>query len=161
MLPECVHLCLVGGGQTLTPKKRPRFPFLTSLEHASPWLRAALLHPGAGIHCSLGVWLNITYVPLVSLHRLHGSAVCSTFSFFLLGCSHALSVHPFIPPSSLSSPLSTSLFPDRGRIRIHQRVTARVCHVLIEWRTGERRRRGEIKRGKMRERNAQTGMHIA
>lgn len=98
----CVRVCLVGGGQTLTPRERPCFPYLTTAEHASPWLRAALFHgAGACAHCSLVVWCNITYVPVVSLHHPHDSAVCSTFTPFLLGCSHAPSVRPSVHPSHL------------------------------------------------------------
>lgn len=51
-LPECERMCLVGGGQTLIPRKRACFPYLTTAEHASPRLQAALFHgPGARVHC--------------------------------------------------------------------------------------------------------------
>lgn len=40
---QCVQcVCLCAQDQTLTPRKRPCFPYLTTTEHVSPWPQAVL-----------------------------------------------------------------------------------------------------------------------
>lgn len=153
--PVCLGVCRVRGGQTLAPRKRPCFPYLTTAERVSPWLQAALFHgPGVCVHCSLRVWRNITCVPVVPVYRSHNS---SAFYHSLLSSGlHARAPCTFQPFNSTSN----RPVPGRGSIGIQQNVAARVRRVLIEQRTGERDTE-ELKRGRMRERNAPTGIHIA
>lgn len=88
-----VSVCVLKGGRlnSYTEEEAPRFPYLTTAERASPWLRAGLFHvPGTRVR-------DITYVPAVPLHRPHDSAVPSTFTSFFFTCTFCPSVHP--PPS--------------------------------------------------------------
>lgn len=136
--PECVRVCVLKGGRlnSYTEEEAPRFPYLTTAERASPGLRAGLFHvPGARVR-------SITYVPAVPLHRPHDSAVPSTFTSFFFTCTFCPSVHPSpsFQPSHLRFEPAVYLFISFFQISIHQHVTARVCHVLIERRMGERER---------------------
>lgn len=153
--PECVRVCVLKGGRlnSYTEEEAPPFP-LSNDSRACVTMAASWSFPCSWCTCSR--FLCIAHMTALYLLPL------PPFS------SHAPSVRPSIrlhPSSLLISALNQPFiyFFYFFQISIHQHVTARVCHVLIERRMGERdrRRRGEIKRGRVRERNAQTGMHIA
>lgn len=159
----CKWACVSVWDQTLTPRKRPCFPYLTTTEHVSPWPQAVLFMGFACVcfcvhvcamfivcPCSLFAWGAVQ-------HYIFYCSLSSPSFFFLSSChrtttrSNFLSIHLlflscFSSTSSITSfflfrPVFPSLALNPQRTIMWHIVSGwsllGLPHILIELRAGK------------------------